>query len=232
MTRPRIVLVPGFMCDADLWRDQQPALSRIGDCHIADITAGTSLEAMASAILDANPGPFRLAGFSLGGYVAQAILRLAPHRVERLALLDTAMKADTPQKRAQRDQLSKLALAPGRFAGMSESLLKSYVDGANLGNAELTQRILAMTRRLGREVFVRQNSVLRGDGADVLGAVTCPTLVLCGRQDQITPLALHEEMAALIPGARLIVLDQCGHMAPMERPDEVTQALVALFSRA
>ena len=232
MSRPRIVLVPGFMCDGELWRDQVPALSRIGDCHVADITAAASLEEMARAILDAAPGPFRLAGFSLGGYVAQAVLRLAPERVEKLALIDTSMKADSPEKRAQRDQLSRAAMAPGRFAGMSGNLLRSYVDEANLGDAELTGRILSMTQRLGREVFVRQNAVLRGDGADVLRAVACPALVLCGRRDRITPLDLHVEMAGLIPGARLVVVEECGHMAPMEKPGDVTRALVELFADA
>ena len=230
MRRPRIVLVPGFMCDEELWRDQLPALQGIGDCHVADITRAASLEEMARSVLNAHSGPFYLAGFSLGGYVAQAILRQAPERVERLALIDTSMKADTPLKRAQRDQLSQAAMTPGQFAGMTRNLLRSYVADVNLDDEALAQRVLAMTRRLGRDVFIRQNAVLRGDGADVLAAVSCPTLVMCGRADAITPLSVHVEMAGLIADARLVVLDDCGHMAPMERPDEVTRELAVHFS--
>ena len=230
MTRPRIVLVPGFMCDAELWRDQLPALREIGDCHVADITRAASLAEMATGILDTNPGPFHLAGFSLGGYVAQEILRQAPERVERLALIDTSMKADTARKRAQRDQLSQAAMAPGQFAGMTRNLLRSYVAAANLDDDVLAQRILSMTRRLGRDVFIRQNAVLRGDGGDVLAAFTCPTLVLCGRDDAITPMEIHVEMAGLMAGSRLVVVDDCGHMAPMERPEAVTRELVRYFS--
>lgn len=230
MTRPRIVLVPGFMCDEELWRDQLPALWEIGDCHVADITQADSLAEMARGILDANPGPFRLAGFSLGGYVAQEVLRQAPERVERLALIDTSMKADTALKRAQRDQLSQAAMAPGQFAGMTRNLLRSYVAAVNLNDEALAQRILGMTRRLGRDVFIRQNAVLRGDGSDVLAAFSRPTLVLCGRDDAITPLEIHLEMSGLMAGSRLVVIDDCGHMAPMERPGDVTRELVAHFS--
>lgn len=230
MRRPRIVLVPGFMCDEELWRDQLPALRDIGECHVADITGPASLEEMARGILDAHPDPFCLAGFSLGGYVAQSILRLAPERVERLALIDTSMKADTPLRRAQRDQLSQAAMTPGQFAGMTRNLLRSYVADVNLDDEALAQRILAMTRRLGRDVFIRQNAVLRGDGADVLAAVSCPALVMCGRADAITPPSVHVEMAGLIADARLVVLDDCGHMAPMERPDEVARELAVHFS--
>lgn len=230
MPASRIILVPGFMCDEDLWRDQSAALDAHGDCVVADYTSADSLTEAASLILMENPGLFHLAGFSLGGYVAQEILRLAPERVDRLALIDTAMRADSPQKRAERDALSKAALAPGTFVGMGMALMRSYLAPDHLADPVLTGRIQAMTARLGRDIFVRQNNMIRHDGSAALAAFPRRALVLCGAEDQITPVALHEEMAAILPLAELLILPDCGHMAPMEQPEAVTHALVRHFS--
>lgn len=225
-----IVLVPGFMCDDELWRDQSAALRAHGDCIVADFSNATSLTEAASLILLENPGRFRLAGFSLGGYVAQEILRLAPERVERLALIDTAMQADSAERRAERDALSRAALAPGTFTGMTMTLMRGYLHPKRLDDASLTGRIQAMTTRLGRDVFLRQNNMIRPDGREALAAYCGPALVLCGAEDRITPVSISEEMARTLPAAELQIIPDCGHMAPMERPDAVTHALIRYFS--
>lgn len=220
-----LVLLPGLLCDADLWRDQVAALGTDVACRVADLTRGDTIGALAGAVLDRAAPTFALAGFSFGGYVAQEIVRRAPERVERLALIDTSFRADTPERQAARQALSAAARQPGRFAGITGRMLPTFVHPDRLGDETLVGRIKVMTQRVGREVFARQNTMPRLDGEAVLRALNCPVLVLCGRQDVLTPPSGHEEMAALIPHASLRVIENCGHMAPMEQPEAVTSEL-------
>ena len=195
--RPELVLVPGLLNDADLWRDQIAALSDVARCRVADITRGETMEALVGSVLAAAPPVFALAGFSLGGYVAQEVMRIAPGRVARLALLDTSMRADTPARAAERRALAEAARVPGRFHGFGDRLLATYLHPANLENADIVRRIQEMARRLGPETFLRQNAIERKDGEAVLRSVACPTLVLCGEGDALTPPSEHRAMARL-----------------------------------
>lgn len=223
--RPPLLLLPGFLCDEDLWRDQLTGLADVADGRVADLGHGDSIAALARQVLATAPPRFALAGFSFGGYVAQEIARQAPQRIERLALLDTSFHADTPERIAQRRAANKSVSLPGEFRGMTEQLLPSFIAAERLHDTALVQRINAMTLRQGREVFVRQNAMRREDGAAVLRGLACPVLVLCGRHDVLTPPALHREMAALMPQAGLVVVEDSGHMSPMEQPAAVTRAM-------
>ncbi|WP_426703264.1 alpha/beta fold hydrolase [Rhodanobacter sp. Col0626] len=223
--RPSLILLPGFLCDEELWRDQLSGLANIADGRVADLGHGDSIAGLARQVLATAPPRFALAGFSFGGYVAQEIARQAPQRIQRLALLDTSFRADTPQRIAQRRAANTTVSLPGEFRGMTEQLLPSFIAADRLHDAPLVRRIHAMTLRQGREVFVRQNAMLREDGAATLRSLTCPVLILCGRHDVLTPPALHGEMAALMPQARLVVVEDSGHMSPMEQPAAVTQAM-------
>lgn len=223
--RPPLLLLPGFLCDEDLWRDQLTGLAGVADGRVADLGHGDSIAALARQVLATAPPRFALAGFSFGGYVAQEIARQAPQRIERLALLDTSFHADTPERIAQRRAANKSVSLPGEFLGMTEQLLPSFIAAERLHDTALVQRINAMTLRQGREVFVRQNAMRREDGAAVLRGLACPVLVLCGRHDVLTPPALHREMAALMPQADLVVVEDSGHMSPMEQPAAVTRAM-------
>ena len=223
--RPELVLVPGLLNDADLWRDQIAALSDVARCRVADITRGETMEALVGSVLAAAPPVFALAGFSLGGYVAQEVMRIAPGRVARLALLDTSMRADTPARAAERRALAEAARVPGRFHGFGDRLLATYLHPANLENADIVRRIQEMARRLGPETFLRQNAIERKDGEAVLRSVACPTLVLCGEGDALTPPSEHRAMARLVPRATLVVVARSGHMAPLENPGAVSDAL-------
>jgi pimeloyl-ACP methyl ester carboxylesterase len=220
-----LLLLPGFLCDEDLWRDQLTGLADVADGRVADLGHGDSIAALARQVLATAPPRFALAGFSFGGYVAQEIARQAPQRIERLALLDTSFHADTPERIAQRRAANKSVSLPGEFRGMTEQLLPSFIAAEHLHDTALVQRINAMTLRQGREVFVRQNAMRREDGAAVLRGLACPVLVLCGRHDVLTPPALHREMAALMPQADLVVVEDSGHMSPMEQPAAVTRAM-------
>jgi pimeloyl-ACP methyl ester carboxylesterase len=168
---------------------------------------------------------FALAGFSLGGYVAQEIARRAPDRIERLALIDTSVRPDSPERTAARRSLIAAARLPGQFKGITDRMLPTYVHPSRLSDRNLIGRLRAMNERLGRDVFIRQNALNRPDGEIVLRSLTCPVLVICGEQDAITPLSDHQEMAGTLPHARLVVVKESGHMTPMERPRAVTEAL-------
>jgi pimeloyl-ACP methyl ester carboxylesterase len=221
-----LVLLPGLLCDRELWRSQIEALGDLASPWVADLTLDDSLAAMARRVLATAPHEFALAGLSMGGYCALEIMRQAPARVKRLALLDTAAHADTPEQSSRRRGLIELA-EKGDFKGVTPRLLPLFLHPDRLKDSELTGRVTAMTHRVGKEAFLRQQKAIIGriDSRAFLPRIACPTLVLCGRQDQLTPVALHEEMAALIPGALLETIEACGHLSTMEQPDAVDAAL-------
>ena len=225
--RPALVLIPGLLNDADLWRDQIAALSDVATCRVADITRGETLRALAEGVLADAPPAFALAGFSLGGYVAQEVMRIAPEQVTHLALLDTSIRADSPARAAERQALARAARAPGRFHGFGDRLLPTYLHPSHLDDAEIVCRIQDMTRRLGPDTFLRQNAVERKDGEAVIRSLSCPLLILCGENDVLTPLSEHRAMARLVPHAVLVVVADSGHMTPLENPDAVSGALRA-----
>lgn len=221
-----LVLLPGLLCDAALWAPQVPALADLATASVADLTLDDSMAAMASRVLATAPERFALAGLSMGGYVAFAMLRLAPHRVTRLALLDTTADPDTPEKTARRRGLMDLARR-GRFKGVTPLLLPQLVHSDRVQEQPLASQVMGMAERVGPDAFLRQQRAIMGreDARPLLPGIRVPTLVLCGRQDALTPLERSQEMAAAIPGARLTVIDDCGHLSTMERPAAVTAAL-------
>ncbi|WP_221444739.1 alpha/beta hydrolase [Caulobacter sp. YL-Caulobacter] len=222
---PQLILLPGLLNDAELWRDQIEGLSDVARCWVPDLTQGETIHELATSVLAQAEPTFALAGFSMGGYVAQEIARLAPERIERLALLDTAIRVDTPERAAQRRALNKAAAKGGTFLGIGQAILKSYVDASRLDDADLTGRIVEMTQRLGREVFLRQNSLEREDGEAALKALRVPKVIICGENDQITPAEGHREMARAIGCTHLLIIPDTGHMTPMEAPGSVNGAL-------
>ena len=221
-----LLLLPGLLCDEKLWAPQMEALSGIADCTVADLTQQDSFPAMADAVLATAPAQFALAGLSMGGYVAQQILRQAPERVLKLALLDTSARADTEEQTTRRRGLIELA-QKGRFKGVTPRLMPMLIHPHRLEDKKLTDTIIAMAEHVGMDGFLKQQKAIMGrpDGRPDLPKITVPTLVLCGRQDALTSPALHEEIHAGIPGSRLIVIEECGHLSTLERPAEVNMAL-------
>jgi len=224
--RTPLVLLPGLLCDQALWQHQIEGLADLADPSVADLTQDASLSAMAARVLAAAPPRIALAGLSMGGYVAQEIMRRAPERVERLALLDTNARADRPDQTARRRDLIALARR-GRFKGVTKRLLPYLIHPDRLDDTPLTGVVMGMAERIGRDAFLLQEEAIMGrlDGLEDLRRIVCPTLILCGAQDVLTPPKVHREMADRIPHARLVVIDNCGHLSTLERPDEVTAAL-------
>ena len=227
-----LVLVPGLLCDGLLWKQQIDALEGDFKCWVADHTRSDTMAGVAADVLgDAPFGRFALAGLSMGGYVALEIMRQAPQRVERLALLDTSARPDTPKQLEKRRGLIALARR-GRFIGVTHALLPLFIHPSRVKDEKLVATVKEMSRNIGRDAFIRQEDAImsRADSVPLLGTIACPTLVLCGRQDAVAPLDRHEEMAKGIPGATLRVIEECGHLSTLERPVEVSLALKAWLS--
>jgi pimeloyl-ACP methyl ester carboxylesterase len=223
-----VMLVPGLGCTARLYTEQMPALWTFGPVTVADHRHGESMDTIARQILADAPPRFALAGLSMGGYIALAIMRIAPERVVKLALLDTGSRSDTPEAAEKRKASIALARA-GKLAEINEMLWPVLVHKDRQGDAALKKIAGDMTLMAGAAAFARQQTAIltRPDSRPGLPAIACPTLVLVGDGDQLTPPHLSEEMAGLIPGSTLLVVPQCGHLSTLEQPEAVTQALVA-----
>jgi pimeloyl-ACP methyl ester carboxylesterase len=224
-----LLLLPGLLCDARLWRDVIAGLPVRS--HVADLTQDDSMPAMAQKALAAAPPRFALAGLSMGGYVALEIMRQAPERVTHLALLDTSARADDEARRETRRKGIEM-VGQGRFIGVSRGLLASLLAPHHLGTP-LAQEVQAMSERVGPEAYVRQQTAIlnRIDSRPLLPAITQPTLVGVGEADKLTPPELAEEMAEAIPGAELVRFPDSAHLPTMENPGAVVSAMQAWLGR-
>ena len=223
-----LVLVPGLLCTQALWEPQLAAHRDIADMMVADHTRHDSMEAIARSILAAAPERFALAGLSMGGFIAYEIIRQAPERVTKLALLDTHARPETPERSEQRRTLIALAEREGARKAQ-EALLGLLIHKARLGDKALVETVLQMGADTGTEAFRRQQAAIMGrpDNRPFLASIRVPTLVVVGREDALTPPELSQEIASAVPGARLEIVADCGHLSTLERPDAVNRALRA-----
>lgn len=226
MAKIPLVLVPGLLCDGDLWRPQIERLSDIAQPSVGDTLQDASISGMAERILKAAPDRFALAGLSMGGYVCMEIMCQAPERVERLALLDTTGRADSAQQNKRRQGLIELATI-GKFKGVTPRLMPLLIHAGRQKDIVLTSYVVEMASRVGQQGFLRQQMAIMGRRAQLEGmkAYDLPVMILCGRDDVLTPLELHEEMADVIPAARLCIVEECGHLSTLEQPNAVNALL-------
>lgn len=224
-----LVLIPGLSCDARLYAPQWPALAPGRPILVAQHDRDESLGDIAERLLAVAPARFALCGLSMGGYAAFEVMRRAPERVTRLALLDTSAKPATPETNAPREKMIALA-QKGAFDNVTTLLWQRLVAPARLSDEALRLDVRAMAEAVGADGFVRQQRAIMGrpDSRPGLGAIRVPTLVLVGEEDLITPPTEAREIAAGIgAGARLVTLPGCGHLATLEQPEAVTRALLA-----
>ena len=223
-----LVLLPGMMCDARLFAPQLAAFSRHLAMTVAPITGGDRIEEIASGLLDVLPRRFALAGVSMGGIVAMELLRRAPARITRLALMDTNALAETPQSAADYEPLI-IKLRAGRIEEAVNAVIRADVLAPGPGRLRVQAQVTEMARAIGAEAIIRQARALqrRRDYQGDLRRCKCPALVLCGAHDRLTPLKRHELMAGLIPDARLRVIEAAGHLPVLEAPDAVNVELAA-----
>ena len=231
MSHANVFILPGLLEDADAFREVIGGLSEVAECSVADMTRADTIAGLAAeALAQAPAGPLHLAGHSMGGYVALEIMRKAPGRIAKLALLNTHARPDSPEATENRKRL--MALADKDFEAVYEALLPRLMIEEHLKDPLLTGIISAMARAIGKEAFKRQQSAIigRADSRPHLAAIRCPTLVVAARADALMPVALLEELAAGIPGARLAIVEDSGHMASIEQPGQVLAHMKAWIS--
>jgi pimeloyl-ACP methyl ester carboxylesterase len=226
-----IVLVPGLAATARLYAEQIPQLWRMGPVTVAVHTRDDSMSALAQRILSSAPPRFALAGLSMGGYIAFEILRQAPTRIAKLALLDTSARPDVPEQTEQRRAQIELARR-GRLAEVSDALFPRLVHRSRREDEPLRRTVRLMAEEVGAEAFIRQQTAIMGriDSRPSLTSIRCPTLVIVGDGDQLTPPERAAEIVEGIGGARLVTIPGCGHLSTLEEPLAVTQALTGFLA--
>ncbi|AQT60430.1 alpha/beta hydrolase [Cellvibrio sp. PSBB023] len=223
---PHLLLLPGLLHDARVWQHQTAGLANIAHVSVGDLTKATSIAGMAASVLSRAPaGAFALAGLSMGGYVALEMMRQAPERITGLALLDTSARTDTPTTRENR--YAAVQSAQTHFQQVVDELIPKQLLPAHFDDVWLVNLIHSMANDLGEQVFSRQQHAMakRINSFPFLHLIRCPSLVLCGREDGITPIGLHQEMVNEIPGAGLIIVNDSGHLSVLEQPLRVNEAL-------
>jgi len=223
-----LVLVPGLLCTRALWAPQIEALSPHVDIFVPDVAGHETMAEIADMILQSVSGRFALAGLSMGGYVGFEVWRQARERIERIAFLDTSARIDTPESSARRRGLIEL-VQKGAFKGVTPQLLPMLIHPDRLDDLVLTGIITAMSEDVGRDGFLRQQKAImaRNDGRPMLADINVPTLALVGRQDILIPPDHIEEIAEGVSGAKLVYIEDSGHLPTLEQPDDTTAALRA-----
>ncbi len=231
MSKPELAFLPGLLCDQEVWQCQMDALSDVAACTCADWGSLDSIVAMAESFLATAPERFALAGHSMGGRVAFQVYRMAPQRVTRIALLNTGADARPAgaagdEEERKRMVLVNVAKTEGMRA-MAKLWLPPMVKPGQMADAAFVNAVSAMVERKTPEIFEAQVRALLGrpDANPVLKQILCPALLLSGREDGFSPPARHADMAAVIPGSKLAIIPDSGHMSPMEQPEAVAQAL-------
>ena len=212
-----LVLIPGFMLDQALWDDLLPFLPPGLAIHFADLTTGDAIDAMARAILAQAPPEFIVLGFSMGGYVAREMARLAPERVAGMILVATSARPDQPDMVERRVRAAR-HMAKGAFHGLARGAVRASLHADRANDTALIERVRSMGERLGADVFLRQSAVVRAGDLATLNRITCPALVIAADGDQLRPVDEVRELADGLPGARFAVIQHSGHMAPLEAP--------------
>jgi pimeloyl-ACP methyl ester carboxylesterase len=221
-----IVLVPGLLCTPRLYREQIEALWRFGPVLVADHTRDDSMAGIARRILSQAPPRFGLVGLSMGGYASFEVMRQAPERVEKLALLNTNARPDLPEQVEARKNQIGMAQSGG-FEKIAGLLFPRFVAASRHGDRALEAIVRGMAAETGAAAFVRQQLAImhRVDSRPSMAAIRCPTLVVSGEHDALMPPDRAAEVVAGIANARQLVVPDCGHLSTLERPEAVTRAL-------
>lgn len=219
-----LLLIPGFMLDADLWRDVEPSLAEFGPTIHADMSQDKTISEMADRALSSVSSQFVLVGFSMGGYIAREIVRQAPDRVSALILIATSARGDSGLQLQRKAAIA--AQEDTSFKSLSTSAVISSLHPGNAGRSDLIERIQDMGHRLGGDVFRRQSLLERSDERDYLGAIKTPTLVIAGEQDRLRSRTELLELHHGIAGSVFETVENTGHMIPLEEPQRLAEIMV------
>ena len=218
------------MCDKDLWTDMVPDLQALGALHFGNVYQDDSLDGMARCVLAEAPERFVLVGFSMGGFVARVLTLMAPERVSGVAFVASSARGYSDEERARRLAGFRPGDRPPREAGALSTAMGLHPDRET--DPVLLDRLRGMQRRLGAEVRKRQAALVRRDGYADLERITCPSLVVACRQDRLRTFAETERMAQCLPNSTFSILEDCGHMAPLEKPRELALLLASWVERS
>lgn len=218
------------MCDKDLWTDMVPGLEALGTIHYGNVYEDSTLEGMARRVLDSSPERFVLVGFSMGGFVSRVLTLMAPERVTGVAFVASSARGYSAEEIERRKSGYQPGDRPPRSAGADATARGLHPDREK--DPVLLDRLRGMQRRLGREVRKRQAALVRLDGYADLERIACPSLVVACRQDRLRSFAETERMARHLPHAQFAILEDCGHMAPLERPLELTALLASWIAES
>ncbi|MFN0263463.1 alpha/beta fold hydrolase [Tepidamorphus sp. 3E244] len=223
---PQIVFVPGLLCTADLFAPQVEALPQGWEATIANHTQDATMEKIAARFLEGAPDRFTLVGLSMGGYVTLEVMRQAPERVTGLVLMDTSARADRDHQKQTRRDLVERARAEGLDAVLDQ-LLPVLIAKARQSDEALVSLVRKMAHDTGVDAFARQQEAImeRGEAFDTLRAVNCPTLIVCGEDDTLTPPKLAREMVTCVPHARIETVPASGHLSTLEQPEALSEIL-------
>ena len=228
----KLILVPGLLCTKQLFANQIKALGEELDIEVANITGLNNITAIAEKIILKQDSSFVICGLSMGGYVAQMVAHLAPEKVSGLGLLSTSGRADTQERKKQREALIQLSKI-GKFKGVTPRLLPHLLSPKALKNETLVQEVMDMAAEIGQVNFTLQQEAIinRPDFRPFAASANMPVEILCGDQDQLTPPSLSKELDSLFYDSKLTLLPGIGHLSSMEAPDEVTHILRRLVTR-
>ena len=222
-----IICIPGLICSPRLYAEQVPSLWSVGPVTVAQHGYHDNVEEITRSILSTAPERFALMGLSMGGYVSFEIMRQAPERVVKLALLDTSARPDTPEQTENRRRQIETS-ATASMDEIADGLFPKLIHRRRGSDEHLRNLLRQMAKETGRAGFVRQQTAImnRTDSRPTLGEIRCPTMVLVGDGDELTPVEIAAEIADGIAGARLVTVPECGHLSTLEQPKQVTAALM------
>ena len=223
--KQNLLLIPGLVCDAEVWAHQVAHLSDLAKIQVPAVTLGETMSEVARIVLEAAPPRFALAGFSMGGYVALEMLRQAPARITRLALLDTSARGDSPKKAEWRRSVIA-ACERGEYDAVIDRMMPMLLHAARQ-RGPLASAVRAMSDRVGGGVYLRRVRAIatRQDARELLRAYAGPVRAICGRDDGMSTIEEHEEIASLAPHGRFSIIEDCGHMTIIEQPQAATVLL-------
>jgi pimeloyl-ACP methyl ester carboxylesterase len=226
--KEKLIMIPGTLCDDNLFKYQTEGLKDLVDCHVACNSSASSLKQVAKNILEKQTGSFSIIGLSYGGIIAFELLRQAPERINKLVLMNTNYKEPSEQTRINQQRFIGMAYL-GQFKEItSEILIDAMLHPKNAEKQELRETILNMALNVGIDGFFNQVKAQLGrpDSTKDLQNIKCPTLIITGREDNICPLKLHEDMAEAIPNSTLKVIEECGHLSTLEQPNLVNNTII------
>lgn len=226
MAKEPLLLLPGTLCDEQLWESQVAGLADIADVSVGNLTNENSIEGLAQAVLAKAPSKFSLAGLSLGGIVALEIMRVAPERVNKLALLSSNPFPPKPEQQEMWDTFIEMTENDQFIEVTKDYLLPVLVHDKNRSE-QMNNTIIEMAENIGSKAYINQLKAVmnRADQTSILSTISCPTIVMVGEKDIVCPVKMTEYMADTIPSAKMVVIKNAGHLVTMEKPVEVTKSM-------